>query len=230
MKLDITIHVTAGTARRLAWVAASVLVLGAGTAALAVPVTFAGGQKLTAEQLNKNFSDIDTKLNALSTAVAGKADAATSPTVTAWTPYKSSLRTNSEGPVVGQTTTAFYRRVGDSLEVNVLTKFTEAPGSGAQWWMWTLPDGLEADLDKTSDWHYAAAGSGAAEQQNTSNYVSLTAIVRAAGKGTPVKYISATPNVEGVPYVNDNAPFSFRGGDGVALFVSVPIKGWGIQQ
>ena len=44
--------------------------------------------------------------------------------------------------ITNSTTTAVWRRVGESLEMNVNTTFTAAPAVGAPFYIWNLPSGV----------------------------------------------------------------------------------------
>lgn len=216
--MNIKINVTPGTARRLCYVGLTMLISGAATVAFAVPVTFVNHQKLTAAQLNQNFADLDAKLAAVSAALELVAARTEAPLVTAWGAYTPELLTDRSAPVLSQTTTGFYRRVGDSLEVRLVTLFTGAPASGAKWWRWSVPNGLTIDLAKTTPDNAVTIGTGLA-QQNPSNIVLNCYVVN-------TNTVSAIPHGNLTYRINDDIPLSFDAGSSVSLFFSVPIEGW----
>jgi hypothetical protein len=217
-RMNLNINVTPGTARRLCYVAATLLISGAATAAFAVPVRFVSQQKLTAAQLNQNFAAVDAKLATVTAALELLSARVDAPIVTTWIAYTPELSTDRNAPVLRQTTTGFYRRVGDSIEVRVVTLFTAAPASGAKGWRWSLPKGLAIDLTKTTPDNAVTIGTGLA-QQNPSNIVLNCYVV-------DTNSISAIPHGNLTYRINDDLPFSFAEGSSISLFFSVPIEGW----
>lgn len=223
MNFNITIDVTPGTARRLAYLGTTLLVLGGTAAAYAVPVTFVSQQKLTAAQLNENFGHLDSRLTEVRDALASKADAQLVPVVTEWQMYSPSLTTSSGIGIANQTTNGYYRRVGDTLEARVYTLFTGAPNSGASWWQWGLPANLAIDSSKVGPNALATVGSGGA-YQNPRQSVALGAYVRTS-KSVSVSGIGGES-----PYINDTVPVTFDNGASISFEFSVPIQGWTATQ
>jgi hypothetical protein len=88
--------------------------------AYAVPVEFKDGYVLTAAQLNESFAAIEQCLVALE----AKPE---SPKITPWVPEVLTLHDSAGGEISGHVTTSKSRRVGDSLEVVVATRFPDAP-------------------------------------------------------------------------------------------------------
>jgi hypothetical protein len=224
VEIKITLDVTPGTAKRLAYVGLTLVALGATAGAYAaLPVKFQSQQKLTAAQLNQNFDDLDGRVNATGDALAAKADKQQVPIITDWQSYVPTLTTQKGVDVSNQTSTAFYRRVGDTLEVRFFTVFSAKPTSGALWWQWGLPGNLLIDLTKNGEIGLAAVGSGTA-QQGEAQIVSLSAYVR-SNKG-----VSATGAGSGSYYINDTVPVALDAGGQVTLDFRVPIVGWSATQ
>lgn len=222
MNINIRIDITPGSARRMAYIALTSLVIGLAAVANAVPVTFVSGQKLTAEQLNKNFGDLDAKIAVLDGALASKADKSQTFVITEWQKYTPELRTEKNVLVAGQTATGYYRRVGDSLEATVFAAFAAAPESGAKWWQFTLPDSLTIDFTKVGEIGDSTVGGGLA-QRLTENVV-LGAYVRSA------RGVSAVANGATDVFIDDHTPIDFRDHSFLSIYFTVPIVGWGATQ
>ncbi len=219
MNINIRIDLTPGSARRIAYVGLTLLLVGLATVANAVPVKFMSHQKLTAEQLNGNFADLEGRVTALGTALDAKADKARLPAMTEWTPYTPTLLTNKRAAVAGQTTTGYYRRVGDAIEVRTSTAFTSAPASGAVTWQVTLPTGLAIDLSRGGPAGSVTVGGGVA-QLGTLNVILAAYVQSSVG-------VTALANGDNSYYVNDQVPFAFANGATFSLYFTVPIAGWG---
>lgn len=219
MHINIRIEVTPGSARRIAYIALTLLVACLATVAYAVPVTFTNGQKLTAEQLNQNFGDLDAKVIALTTALESKAEKSPALVISEWQKYVPELRTEKNTVVRGQTSSGYYRRVGDSLEATVVASFTVAPETGALWWQFTVPDGLTIDFEKVGEVGDSTVGGGIA--QSPTENVALVSYVRSKIG------VSAIANGANTIFLNDKVPFEFGGETFVSLYFTVPIVQWG---
>lgn len=229
MDIRIKIDVTSGAARRLAAVGATLLVVGAAAFANAVPVTFAPHQKLAAAQLNDNFSHLETRIAALEAGLADKADKAALPALNDWVPYPAEMTgpPNSKAPpVANQTTTAYYRRVGDSVEIRTYTIFSAPPATvfpNQNWsWNWSLPEGLSIDVARAGATSLYVVGSGLAQGVNEN--VVLSVFTNGPNK------VSAVPNGRASFYLNDLNPFAFDKTSTIALHFSVPVAGWQATQ
>ena len=222
MNINIRLDITPDSARRLAGLGVTLLVLGGAAAAYAgVPVTFVSQQKLTAAQLNENFADLDGRLTTLNAALAGKGDKGTIPIITPWQSYSPVLTTKQGANVENQTSTGYFRRVGDTLEARFFTLFTGAPNSGSPWWQWGLPDGLKIDLLKVGPIAYLSVGHGSASSASAEQGL-LDAYVRSAQ--------TVTAGGSELPYVTDTMPVVFDGGAVITLDIKVPIEGWSVTE
>ena len=222
MNINIRIDITPGTARRVAYMGLTLVVVGFAAAAYAVPVTFVSHQKLTADQLNQNFADLDAQIASLQGALDAKQERAPIPVITEWQRYTPELRTDKDAVVAGQTTIGYYRRVGDSLEVTTLSSFTAAPNSGAKWWQCTLPDGLTIDFEKIGGTGGVIVGGGLA--QHPSINVTLGTYIRSA------RGVTGVANGSSSHYIEDHTPFEFREGATLSFYFTVPIEGWAATQ
>jgi hypothetical protein len=220
VNVRITIDLTPGTARRLAWLSASLLLLGGAAVAYAVPNTFVSQQKLTAAQLNENFGHIDAQLTEVGNALSSKAEAEQIPVLTEWVAYSPILTTNKGIVVANQVTTGFYRRVGDALEARVSTRFLGPPASGAVWWQWSLPNGLTIDTDKVGPVGVDALGSGTVS--NGSSPLWMVASYMRSSVG-----ISISPANSASFHISDTSPVTLDKDALISFEFRVPIEGWG---
>jgi hypothetical protein len=147
--------------------------------------------------------------------LAAKADV---PVVSEWKFYAPALTTNTGTTVASATTQGQYRRLGDSVEVSLVTRFTDAPASGATWYHWSLPPGLSMDDAKLVDGG-GTLGFGTTEK-GPANNAALTVWRRS---GTTV---SASASGASLYYVNDTIPFAVGSGSYFTLHFIVPIQGW----
>jgi hypothetical protein len=223
MNIDIRIDITPGSARRAAYVGLTLLVLGLAGIASAVPVKFTAGQRLTAEQLNQNFSDLDEKVAALTMVLQSKADKTPSPVVTEWQEYTPELRTDKDALVGGQIVTGYYRRVGDSLEATVVASFTAAPNSGAKCWQVTVPAGLAIDVEKLGGIGTVFVGGGFAQRPEQNNVVLGTYVRTPTG-------VSAVADGAMRHFLDDDTPIAFGKDASLSLYFTVPIVGWTATQ
>ncbi len=223
MNINIRIDLTPGSARRIAYVGLTLLLVGLATVAYAVPVKFVSHQKLTAEELNSNFADLEARVSALSDALDAKADKAQLPVLTEWKPYTPIFSTNGDHPVPNQTTKAYYRRVGDTIEVRSVTTFSAAPSSSAGdkgYWQLTLPEGLAIDYARTGAVGDTIFGGGFSQHGNLN--IPLGVYVRNPNS------VSAVAGGNNFFYLNDSHPAAFDAGSSISLFFSVPVVGYGV--
>jgi hypothetical protein len=125
----------------LAAVPALILGVGALVHAMSPLPAFNEGDVLTATLLNDRFK-------AITSAV---------PTVTDWKSYSSTVVSATATGTVTATTNAQYRRVGDSMEVNISTEFTACTATGQL--RWSLPTGVTPDMAKLP-YNFALIGHG----------------------------------------------------------------------
>jgi len=223
VNINIRIELSPGTARRLAYLGLTFLVAGVTTVAYALPVTFVSQHKLTASQLNQNFEDLDARLSAATSALEEKADKQQVAVVTGWKSYTPSLTTDRGDSVDNQSSTGHYRRVGDSLEVRIATKFRAAPQTKAKWWQWGLPDDLTIDGSANGEVAAMTVGGGMAQQGSTENFALGPYISSSKG-------VSASPAGTGSSLVNETNPVVFQNSGIVTLHFTVPIQGWTVSQ
>jgi hypothetical protein len=222
MNINIRIDITPGTARRVAYMGLTMLAVGFAAVAYAVPVTFVSHRKLTAEQLNENFANLDAQIASLRGALDTKQERSPLPVVTEWQQYTPKLSTDKGALVQGQTTIGYYRRVGDSLEATTFSAFTAAPNSGAKWWQCTLPDGLTIDFKKIGVIGDVTVGGGLA-QRLSENVVLGTYIRSATG-------VTAVANGSSSVFIDDDTPIEFREDAFLSFYFTVPIEGWTATQ
>jgi hypothetical protein len=186
----------------------------------AVPYAVEAGHAVTADSATTAANAV----GGLATQIAGFANKSEVPVVTAWqsgaTPVV--MLTNANEAVTAATTTAKYRRVGDSAEVRISTTFAAPPTTGANYYHWTLPDGLVIDLAKVNG-STGSVGSG---------WVFATFAIRQSVTldvyARTDHSVSATG--ENFWYINDTTPLAFDNGFGIALEFTVPIVGWTATQ
>lgn len=136
--------------------------------------------------------------------------------ITAWGIYTPILHTSSSATQVGpQTTQGYYRRVGDSVEIEISTTFgtnPQPPDTG--YWVWSLPPGVSFDGSK-------GVGVGVAHV-----YTSI---------GTSVACF-AFPKAGGVvgncagnsSSITSGAPVTFGLNDSIVIHISFPVVGWSV--
>jgi hypothetical protein len=156
---------------------------------------------------------------ALKTTIDGLAPKTSVPIVTGWTSYATALQDANNNAVISaaQTPTAVYRRVGDSIEVQIRVVLTgPAQASGA--WFVAIPGGLGvADKSKLA----SISAVGFAEAYNAATQTTYLAHVWMGGSLT-----SLLMSVHGGAAITSSAPFSWTTGDEFVLRATVPIAGW----
>jgi hypothetical protein len=113
-----------------------------------------------------------------------------------------------------------WRRVGDSVELDIQTNFTGSPGTGTGSFQWSLPTGLVADTTKmTSGNNIKAVGvasyTDAGTNFNTSQATYMSTTTISALQNAAPNNFSAT------------SPITWVGSDSIFLRALVPIVGWG---
>jgi hypothetical protein len=170
--------------------------------------TFTPNTKISAKEVNDNFT-------ALGNAVAGLAPANTVPKITAWQTYTPALTTDTGSVIGNQTTIGVYRRIGDSIEVSISTRFSGSPPSGVSYFRWSLPPQLTIDQGRTVGGNSPLLGSGAASEGLIFHTLSTHA--------APTGGVIAAAN-DGF-LVNDKVPVTFNTGT-IALHFTAPVTGW----
>jgi hypothetical protein len=171
----------------------------------AVPVTFSDGNVLTAAQLNQNFADVENK----------------TPTVTAWQAYTPLIKRSDGSTAAGfHTTTGVYRRVGESIEVKITTKFTGTDTGG--FYSWELPPTLSFDKNKLPG---ATAAAGTAELFFTGSVTVCTATIFVPSAGTSTGANLSCHGAGGY-FRGDQIPAA---ASELNIEFSGPITGWAVH-
>jgi len=180
-----------------------------------VPVTFVAGETLKAADLNENFGSLDGRSTALeqSRVVA-----------TPWVGYDVTVE-SAGGPIVdvvaanGDTQTGHWRRVGDSIEVNISTQITACTGAGTV--LWSLPMGLAVDPQKMGA--YTVVGTGMVHNSGTEQLSRAAVLSRASTQLGSVSLDNAAVNGVDVSCAD-------LGSSGFARFqFTVPVEGWNVD-
>jgi hypothetical protein len=119
-------------------VPAVLLGLGAFVHAMTVEPPFTPGEVLSAKTMTARFGQIVT--------------------VTPWVSYPATMYSTATTGTVASETSAFYRRVGDTIEVNLKTEVRTCSTTGGQL-RWPLPAGITPDFTKLP-YDYAIIGHG----------------------------------------------------------------------
>lgn len=147
-----------------------------------------------------------------------------------WTTYTPTI-THASGSATNYTSTANYRRVGDTLEVSGLIKFSNTSGtfSGINA---SLPSGLSIDSSKipSSTVLDFSIGDGAVYDSGVllvpaKVYYSSTTVV-------DIRYMATSTgtnpvNVSSGQLIANNLPTTFGANDTISYNFKVPIAGWG---
>jgi hypothetical protein len=172
---------------------------------------WAQGDTLNASDLNSNFAGLDGRVTTLEKTPAPV-------TVTAWTPYTVNVTVGgvpiTTTPSGSSSTTGSWRRVGDTLEVDIDTSFPTCQVLGEL--AWSLPTGIVVDGSKLPG-QYPIVGVGFAWNNGT-NTNSTTTVVPVLG-GQVVKLNHPTHSGA----LDCNAIGT--GGD-ARLSFAVPVQGW----
>jgi len=175
-----------------------------GSAALAyanVPNTFNAGDTLSAATMNANFAALDSRIAALEQA---------KPTiVTDWTSYTPVVTEGGSDAGSTASTQAFWRRVGDTVEVRLLTTFTSC-GSGKV--LWSLPNGDVSDAMKEG------------ASQTLGSAIAFSGTVK-IGVVTSQENSTVSVDFQGDPGGGGTCGDAGSGGL-IRLAFTAPIKGW----
>jgi hypothetical protein len=137
----------------------------AGASAIAyagVPKVWTAGEPLKAAELNQDLAGLDQRLSSLESAASTYAAAASVPALTPWTAYTPGFQTADGVPINNAQASGSYRRVGDTLEFDVVVGFTGQPtSSSSMYWIVTLPNSL-AGLAYSTAYPAAVVGFGEA--------------------------------------------------------------------
>jgi hypothetical protein len=205
-------------ARRIASAVALGLLFG-GVGAIAVarvrdtaPHTWSDGETLTAADLNASFSALDSRVAMLEQVGV--------PVVTPWTNYVPVVTEGGVDAGASQSTVGFWRRVGDTLEVKLVTTFASCDHGGQV--NWSLPNGYVVDLAKTE--RSETMGGGVAIGPGTSN-VSKTIVVTnvAPVKQSVVAVDLADAGIGGATCSSVGSGGVFR-----STF-HLPVQGWSVN-
>ncbi|MFO0553636.1 MAG: hypothetical protein U0271_34960 [Polyangiaceae bacterium] len=153
------------------------------------PKTFVAGETLTAADLNESFSQM--------------------PTVTEWATYAPVVTAGGADITIteenGSPATGFWRRVGDSIEVNIDGTLGGCT-NGTDTIQFGLPSGLK--IDKTKSATYTVVGEGAYRGSST-------------GTITQVTVFGAVPGNEGIVFLEKDGAV-----DGTSLSCGELSGGW----
>lgn len=142
--------------------------------------------------------------------------------VTDWVSYTPTLKGQSNGlAYTNATTIGRYRRDGDSVEIQIETDFSGAPGTGTGYFIWSLPSGLAVDTSKLTGsgtnqnvmgvfQYYDASATWTV---GTSHYSSTSSSIVALYSGASVQ-------------AGPTAPVTTAAGDIATISIKLPILGW----
>lgn len=190
--------------RRVALLGVPVAAMAITSAAIGTPTAFKAGDPVSAALINENFKEL--------------ADKAV--TMTAWQPATQVNLFDATGtaPIPNQSTKATWRRVGDTMEVHLITTFSQPPASGTSFYLWSIPQGEAADQAKLPS---PLVGSG-------SIYTTNSQVLMAFSRPTSPRFIYAISQNSGT-FVGDSVPVAFNAGNAIELTFSVPIEGWDVD-
>jgi len=194
-------------------VATPILLIASAGVAFSAPTTFTAGQTLKAADLNAAFANVPTTAD-LNTAVAKL------PTTSEWTSYTVAV-TAGTTPVTttvdgAATSTGYYRRVGDTLEVMIDTVFPACSAAGQL--EWSLPTGLTPDAGKLPG-AYTVVGSAIVINATTAT-TKTTTVSAQIGWSTPAVALERGSTTGGMTCAD------IGNGGGTRMRFSIPIQGW----
>jgi len=140
---------------------------------------------------------------------------------TQWTTYTPSFTGTTNGlAFTNSTNLGQWRRVGDSVELDIQTNFSGTPGTGTGSFQWSLPTGLVADTTKiTGTSTFKVLGSATYVDSGTNFNTSQTTYMSTTT-------ISALQNA-GPNNFTTTSPITWAINDSIYLKAIVPIVGWG---
>ena len=180
------------------------VLLGGGAIAWAGLKTWSAGDPLLAADLNANFTYLQSA----------------TPTVTAWTAYTPSVTSSSTGATISNlTTTGAWRRVGDTIEVRILTSATGVPsGPTGEFWLWGLPGSPVDSVDFTKIPKGSILGSASA-------YVTSSVECEVVAYGSGLEVGCQGSGFSG----QSGVPFPWASGASLGIVASYPVAGWSVH-
>lgn len=145
-----------------------------------------------------------------------------------WQQYSPVLFGSSNGlQFTNNTCTGFWRRVGDSIEVNATVAFTGAPGTGTGHFRLTLPAGIAIDTMKLASVSNSGMSAGYLDDNGTGRF---SAVVNNApgdifGGANSVRF-TAIDSTTILSQVNATNPFTWANGDSIVASFMMPVVGW----
>lgn len=141
--------------------------------------------------------------------------------ITAWTAYTPTI-TSTTGSVTNSTSSAYWSRVGDSIEISGVTTFSST-SSAFTGFRFSLPSGLTLDESKIP-----AVTCGIATINNTGTNIFYGNIERASGTTFIIFCQNSSATYLEAANITEAVPFTFNSTDTIMYRVSrVPIVGWG---
>lgn len=161
------------------------------------------------------------------TFLVGPQTSISAPAISDWASYTPTFKGDSNGSsFTNVTTTGYWRRVGDSMEVEIESVFSGAIATGTGSFVYGMPLGYLYDSTKMG----AAIGSaclGVATALKNSNGFSYTgAITGGAADLSPTNGIVLIQSVAGTGNWGLSTPISWTTSDKIGLRFIVPIVGW----
>ncbi|HEX8795220.1 MAG TPA: hypothetical protein VF765_29935 [Polyangiaceae bacterium] len=166
-------------------------------------VSWSSGQTLTAADLNNNFAYVQSQI----AGVQGQV-----PLITAWQSYTPTVLAGATDISSSASTSAWWRRVGDTAEVKIVSVFSSCPGTGQV--QWSFPSGVTQDASKSAS--YEADGDGLSVSGATVTTLSVT-----LGPAAPV----AAVELSGAP-TGGLTCSQVSAGQTVRLSFHLPVQGW----
>lgn len=205
----------------LAILAAGAVVLatssGVFAAVPAIPHMWNDGDTLTAADLNGAFTALDTHVTDVDSRVTTLEGAPKPPIITEWQAYTPKVQYGTTDAGTTQTTTAVWRRVGDSVEVRLVTTMSACTVAGPI--RYFLPNNVNISLTKSSQ--YDEVGSGLAYGSGTSNVVRIVSVTNIATQIQGAVAIDASGDGGGGMTCAEAGV-----GGQIRVHFTVPIDGW----
>jgi hypothetical protein len=185
------------------------LVVGSAALAHAYDTSWIAPQRpVSAAKLKADLDEAQARIAALEARSAA-------PVVTAWTSFTPALSdVNGEAISSSATTAAFWRRVGDTIEVQAYTTFDSCPSGSTL--RWSYPAGVVVDATKGPA--YGSIGAGLALGPGTSNVITPLLVTNANESMWSVD-IGGTQPAGGACSV-------VGAGGLMRVFLQAPVAGW----
>lgn len=136
-----------------------------------------------------------------------------------WTSYTPTLKGGTNGSTfTNQTTTGMYRCDGDTLQMQVYTVFSGAPGTGTGSFIWTLPSGFTADTAKMPTTNLVSLGSAKFLDSGTQFYVGTVTYNSAQSGG-----LSVAPQGAASTEASATVPMTVASSDTISFIANVPV-------